>query len=121
MDNKKISNKKKQKMSSSDGMMLEVLNDKIDLIIEGQGSTDSRIDQLSGRFGRFEDKVTRLEIKSSITEEHFIGLEGKLMKLDGKFDRLDKKFDGLARDIHKKADKDDVTVLGRRVTKLEAI
>jgi len=108
-------------MSSSDGMMLEVLNDKIDLIIEGQGSTDSRIDQLSGRFGRFEDKVTRLEIKSSITEEHFIGLEGKLMKLDGKFDRLDKKFDGLARDIHKKADKDDVTVLGRRVTKLEAI
>ena len=108
-------------MPSSDGMMFEMLNDKIDLIIEGQGGTDSRIDQLSGRFGGVEDKVVHLEIRSSITEEHLTGLKGKIIELDRKFDRLDKKFDDLADDVHGKADKDEVVAIGNRMKKLEAI
>lgn len=134
MENKKISNKKTRKLPSSDGMMLEMLNDKIDLIIEGQDGTDSRIDQLSGRFGRLEDKVIRLEIRSSITEEHLVGLEGKFDGLNNKFDDLNGKFDGLdnkfddlngkfddlAGDVRKKADREEVVALGNRVAKLEA-
>ena len=141
MEKKKISHKKTQKLPSSDGMMLERLNDKIDLIIEGQDGTDSRIDQLSGRFGRLEDKVIRLDIRSSITENHLVGLEGKIIELDGKFDGLNNKFDDLngkfdgldnkfydlngkfddlAGDVRKKADREEVVALGNRVAKLEA-
>ena len=63
----------------------------------------------------------RLEIKSTVTEEHLVKLEGKIIKLDGKFDRLDKKFDGLAEDVRGKADKEDVIAVRNRVTKLEVI
>ncbi len=121
MENKKISNKKKQKTSFSDGMMSEVLNDKMDLIIEGQTGTNESIDALSGRFSQLEDKVMRLEVKSMLTEEHLVGLKGKLIKVDGKLDKLDKKFDGLAGDLRRKADKEAIVALGHRVEKIEAI
>jgi len=123
----KISGEKKP-ASSSDGMMFEVLNDKMDLMLEGQDATHSRIDQLSGRVGGIEDKVLVLEVMATITEEHLVGLKGRIIELNGKFDGLDKKigglggkFDDLAKDVRKKADKEETVALNRRITNLETI
>jgi hypothetical protein len=46
-------------------------------------STDKRIDDLSGRVGRFEDRFERFEDK----------VDARFERVDARFDRLDERFD----------------------------
>jgi len=132
MENKKILYKKAQKdlagRDPSMGVMFETLKDKMDLLLEGHESAQKRIDRLDGRMGKVEAKLDRLDVKVDILDEKFTGMETRFDDLgtefgdlNGKFDGLGEKFDDLARDVRNKADKEDVVVLGQRVTKLETI
>ena len=103
MENKKLSYKKAQsELTKRDpymGVVLEKLNDKMELLLEGHEVAQKRIDRLDGRMGRVEAKLDNVEVKVGVLEE---------------------KFDDLAKDVRKKFDNEDIVSLGHRVTKLEA-
>ncbi len=74
------------------GVLLEKMQGDIDILVEGQEVLNGQVDRLDGRMGCVEEKL----------------------------DRMDVKLDVLADDVRKKADREEVHALERRVIHLEA-
>jgi ribosome assembly protein YihI (activator of Der GTPase) len=103
MENKKMSYEEAQKaLAEQDryvGVVLEALNDKVDVLVEGQEAMEVRMDRFDGRMNRLEVKVDHLDTEVVVIRE---------------------KLDVVVDDINKKAEKRDFIALEHRVKKLEA-
>jgi chromosome segregation ATPase len=74
------------------GAILEDINDKFSVMIEGIGINTQQIERLENRFDNLENKVDKLENRFDNLENRFDNLENKVDKLDSK---LSKRIDGL--------------------------
>ncbi len=106
MTNKNISKKQARKVLAERdpyvGIVLEEISGQLKTVLEGQGSSDKRIDRLHGAVSRLEVGVEKLDTRLMVVEV-------EVKELNKKFDLLDTK----------KADREELQVLENRVTKLE--
>lgn len=79
------------------GVLMEDLDSKLDLILEGQSALSARIDALEAKFGDLREEMNykfdavfeelhniRNELKSKVSRDEFIVLEKRVMMLEKK-------------------------------------
>ncbi len=93
---KKISKKKNNKkidLNISDrdyfGMILEDINEKFDIISEGQIVIENKVDALDAKVSSLEDKVDNLDTRVGSLENKVESLDVKVSSLEDKVDNLD--------------------------------
>jgi len=72
------------------GVILEDIDSKLDLVVEGQGALDVKIDKVDEKLEDFKKEVN---YKFDIVFEKFDEVDQKFDKVDQKFDKVDQKFD----------------------------
>ena len=72
------------------GVILEDIDSKLDLVVEGQGALDVKIDKVDEKLEDFKKEVN---YKFDIVFEKFDEVDQKFDKVDQKFDEVDQKFD----------------------------
>jgi chaperonin cofactor prefoldin len=105
MENKKISKKilgkVPQKRDPYLGIVLEGINNKLKVLVDGQEVLHERVDRLdTRRLSRVETKVDHLEIKVDRLEVRADRLEVEVGHLNGRFDVM-------SHEISKKVDKEE--------------
>jgi predicted nuclease with TOPRIM domain len=70
-------------------VVLEQINSKMDLLVEGHLSLGEKQDKLEGKVDGLGNKVERLEIKVSVLDEKVDQLDHKVEQLDQKVEQLD--------------------------------
>jgi hypothetical protein len=99
------------------GVILEDIQGKFQVLVEGQEAMESRMDGFDTRLGRIETKVDKLDVRMCDIE---VRMEGVETRLEGVETRLGAVETGLLTiGIAQKVDKKEAIALGRRVTKLE--
>jgi chaperonin cofactor prefoldin len=125
MENKKISKKilgkVPQKRDPYLGIVLEGINNKLKVLVDGQEVLHERVDRLDTRMGRVEGKldviegrVIAIDIRLSRVETKVDHLEIKVDRLEVRADRLEVevghlngRFDVMSHEISKKVDKEE--------------
>jgi len=72
------------------GVILEDIDSKLDLVVEGQGALDVKIDKVDEKLEDFKKEVN---YKFDIVFEKFDEVDQKFDEVDQKFDKVDQKFD----------------------------
>ncbi|PIZ44363.1 hypothetical protein COY31_02700 [Candidatus Wolfebacteria bacterium CG_4_10_14_0_2_um_filter_39_18] len=72
------------------GVILEDIDSKLDLVVEGQGALDVKIDKVDEKLEDFKKEVN---YKFDIVFEKFDEVDQKFDKVDQKFDEVDQRFD----------------------------
>jgi len=72
------------------GVILEDIDSKLDLVVEGQGALDVKIDKVDEKLEDFKKEVN---YKFDIVFEKFDEVDQKFDKVDQKFDKVDQRFD----------------------------
>ena len=72
------------------GVILEDIDSKLNLVVEGQGALDVKIDKVDEKLEDFKKEVN---YKFDIVFEKFDEVDQKFDKVDQKFDEVDQRFD----------------------------
>ena len=95
----KIKEKGKAADKRAHGVLMEDLDAKLDLVLEGHSALDKKIDLHHEKFVEFKEETN---FKFGIVFEKFGEIGGKFDGIDGRFDRVEgrlDKIDGALRDI----------------------
>ena len=105
------------------GVILEDIDSKLDLVVEGQGALDVKIDKVDEKLEDFKKEVN---YKFDIVFEKFDEVDQKFDKVDQKFDEVDQRFDEVTDELHvirnelkEKVGRDEFVLLEKRVAALE--
>lgn len=104
-------NKKSKTTKSQFGVILEDINSKLNLIVEGHQSLDNRLGSLENKFDKFEDE----------TGNNFKNVLGYLMKIDEEIVSIKSEISELKKILSNKADLERIVNLETRVQKLELL
>lgn len=108
---KKIVKKIKSEKSKKDTqgrhfeVILEDIDSKMTLVLEGHSSLDKKIDGFEGKFVEFKEETnTKFKIvgeKFDKIDQRFDGVDQRLDKMDKRFNGIDQRFDGIDKKIEK--------------------
>ena len=112
------------------GVILEDIDSKLDLVVEGQGALDVKIDKVDEKLEDFKKEVN---YKFDIVFEKFDEVDQKFDKVDQKFDEVDQRFDEvdqrfdevtdelhvIRNELKEKVGRDEFVLLEKRVAALE--
>lgn len=111
-------NKKPKTTKSQFGVILEDINSKINLIVEGHQLLDGRLEKNEGKFDRFEEKFDGFEID---TKNNFKTALEYLMRIDEEIISIKSEISELKTLLSKKVDLERLVNLETRVQKLELL
>jgi tetrahydromethanopterin S-methyltransferase subunit G len=105
------------------GVILEDIDSKLDLVVEGHQTLDKKIDRHYGEFQEFRKEV---DYKFEIVFEKFDEVDKRFDEVDKKFDEVDKRFDEVTgelrvirNELKEKVGRDEFILLEKRVAALE--
>ena len=105
------------------GVILEDIDSKLDLVVEGQGALDVKIDKVDEKLEDFKKEVN---YKFDIVFEKFDEVDQKFDEVDQRFDEVDQRFDEVTDELHvirnelkEKVGRDEFVLLEKRVAALE--
>ena len=112
------------------GVILEDIDSKLDLVVEGQGALDVKIDKVDEKLEDFKKEVN---YKFDIVFEKFDEVDQKFDKVDQRFDEVDQRFDEvdqrfdevtdelhvIRNELKEKVGRDEFVLLEKRVAALE--
>ena len=105
------------------GVILEDIDSKLDLVVEGQGALDVKIDKVDEKLEDFKKEVN---YKFDIVFEKFDEVDQRFDEVDQKFDEVDQRFDEVTDELHvirnelkEKVGRDEFVLLEKRVAALE--
>lgn len=104
-------NKKPKTTESQFGVILEDINSKFNLIVEGHQSLDNRMSNLENKFDDFKDE----------TKNNFKTVLGYLIKIDEEIVSIKSEISELKKSLSNKADLERIANLEVRVQKLELL
>lgn len=129
--------KNKQKNNKQDEreftVILENLNDKLDLLAEGQVGLVNRLDRidlrldsievslgnLEIRMSAIEQRMNKLEIRASAVEKRMDNLEQKINKFSNQLEKIRQELHIISQQIKTKAEKNKFNILNKRMFVLE--
>ena len=112
------------------GVILEDIDSKLNLVVEGQGALDVKIDKVDEKLEDFKKEVN---YKFDIVFEKFDEVDQKFDKVDQRFDEVDQRFDEvdqrfdevtdelhvIRNELKEKVGRDEFVLLEKRVAALE--
>jgi len=112
------------------GVILEDIDSKLDLVVEGQGALDVKIDKVDEKLEDFKKEVN---YKFDIVFEKFDEVDQKFDEVDQRFDEVDQRFDEvdqrfnevtdelhvIRNELKEKVGRDEFVLLEKRVAALE--
>ena len=112
------------------GVILEDIDSKLDLVVEGQGALDVKIDKVDEKLEDFKKEVNyKFDIvfeKFDEVDQKFDKVDQKFDKVDQRFDEVDQRFDEVTDELHvirnelkEKVGRDEFVLLEKRVAALE--
>lgn len=111
-------NKKPKTTESQFGVILEDINSKLNLIVEGHQSLDDRMGNLENKFDNFKDEMYEFRDE---TRNNFKTVLGYLMKIDEEIVSIKSEISELKKSLSNKVDLERVVNLELRVQKLELL
>jgi len=112
------------------GVILEDIDSKLDLVVEGQGALDVKIDKVDEKLEDFKKEVNyKFDIvfeKFDEVDQKFDEVDQKFDEVDQRFDEVDQRFDEVTDELHvirnelkEKVGRDEFVLLEKRVAALE--
>ncbi|NCN95046.1 V-type ATPase 116kDa subunit family protein [Candidatus Wolfebacteria bacterium] len=112
------------------GVILEDIDSKLNLVVEGQGALDVKIDKVDEKLEDFKKEVN---YKFDIVFEKFDEVDQKFDEVDQRFDEVDQRFDEvdqrfnevtdelhvIRNELKEKVGRDEFVLLEKRVAALE--
>ena len=105
------------------GVILEDIDSKLNLVVEGQGALDVKIDKVDEKLEDFKKEVN---YKFDIVFEKFDEVDQKFDEVDQRFDEVDQRFNEVTDELHvirnelkEKVGRDEFVLLEKRVAALE--
>ena len=84
--------KERKDRNGGHGVLMEDLDAKLDLVLEGHSALDKKIDQHHEEFVEFREETN---FKFGIVFEKFREVDGRLGEIDGRFDKIDGRISGV--------------------------
>ena len=112
------------------GVILEDIDSKLDLVVEGQGALDVKIDKVDEKLEDFKKEVNyKFDIvfeKFDEVDQKFDEVDQRFDEVDQRFDEVDQRFDEVTDELHvirnelkEKVGRDEFVLLEKRVAALE--
>jgi len=119
------------------GVILEDIDSKLDLVVEGQGALDVKIDKVDEKLEDFKkevnykfdivfEKFDEVDQKFDEVDQKFDEVDQKFDEVDQRFDEVDQRFDEVTDELHvirnelkEKVGRDEFVLLEKRVAALE--
>ena len=119
------------------GVILEDIDSKLDLVVEGQGALDVKIDKVDEKLEDFKkevnykfdivfEKFDEVDQKFDEVDQRFDKVDQKFDEVDQRFDEVDQRFDEVTDELHvirnelkEKVGRDEFVLLEKRVAALE--
>ena len=112
------------------GVILEDIDSKLDLVVEGQGALDVKIDKVDEKLEDFKKEVNyKFDIvfeKFDEVDQKFDKVDQRFHEVDQRFDEVDQRFDEVTDELHvirnelkEKVGRDEFVLLEKRVAALE--
>lgn len=111
-------NKKPKTTESQFGVILEDINSKLNLLVEGHQSLDSKVESLDDRLGKFQEEM--YEFRNE-TGNNFKTVLRYLMRIDEEIVSIKSEISELKKSLSNKADLERIVNLETRVQKLELL
>jgi len=112
------------------GVILEDIDSKLNLVVEGQGALDVKIDKVDEKLEDFKKEVNyKFDIvfeKFDEVDQKFDEVDQRFDEVDQRFDEVDQRFDEVTDELHvirnelkEKVGRDEFVLLEKRVAALE--
>jgi len=119
------------------GVILEDIDSKLDLVVEGQGALDVKIDKVDEKLEDFKkevnykfdivfEKFDEVDQKFDEVDQKFDEVDQRFDEVDQRFDEVDQRFDEVTDELHvirnelkEKVGRDEFVLLEKRVAALE--
>ena len=98
------------------GVILEDIDSKLDLVVEGQGALDVKIDKVDEKLEDFKKEVN---YKFDIVFEKFDEVDQKFDEVDQRFDEVTDELHVIRNELKEKVGRDEFVLLEKRVAALE--
>lgn len=98
------------------GVVLESLDSKMDLMLEGHHALDKKIDNNHQEFQEFRGEVN---YKFEVVFEKFDEIDARFGKIDVQFDEVKDELRIIRNELKEKVSRDEFALLEKRVLKLE--
>ena len=129
----KKNSKQKEKLITGErqfGVILEDIDSKLDLVVEGHKALDEKIDKNHGEFQEFKKEV---DYKFGVVFEHFEQVDRRFEQVDRCFEQVDQRFEQvdqrlegindelrlIRNELKEKVGRDEFAVLEKKVSALE--
>ncbi len=127
---KKINKKQLSPPERHFGMVLEDIDSKLDLVVEGHQGLDKKIEDFRKETG---ERFDEMDYKFEIVFEKFDEIDAQFNKVDERFNKVDERFDNvdaqfnnvkdelyiIRNELKEKVGRDEFTLLEKRVIALE--
>lgn len=111
-------NKKPKTTESQFGVILEDINSKLNLLVEGHQSLNDKVESLDDKMDNLENKFDKFEDE---TRNNFKTVLGYLIKIDEEIVSIKSEISELKKSLSNKVDLERVVNLELRVQKLELL
>ena len=119
------------------GVILEDIDSKLNLVVEGQGALDVKIDKVDEKLEDFKkevnykfdivfEKFDEVDQKFDEVDQKFDEVDQRFDEVDQRFDEVDQRFDEVTDELHvirnelkEKVGRDEFVLLEKRVAALE--
>ena len=114
MNRKKVSAPKQNEQGF--GVLLEGIDSKLDLVVEGHQTLDKKIDNLQGEMN---ERFKEVDYKFGVVFERFNEVDARFNEVDAKFETVFDELHLIRNELKEKVSRDEFLILEKRVVMLE--